>query len=116
MEQHFLTIEQFDELLKQWNGNSVKVLKYEMDDLDETVLDLSSISYSTDTRDIDGYEAMHTLNLNGDGQIQTVASQFQPLPSALYEIPLEDSSLYEFDGNRFIISTNRAVYKIELVE
>lgn len=116
MEQHFLTIEQFNELLKKWNGKTVKITKLEMDDLDETILDLSAILYSAETKDIDGYEAMHTLNLNGDGIIQTTADQFQPLPATLYEIPLQDSSLYEFDGSCFIISTDRAVYKIELAE
>ena len=116
MEEHFLTVEQFNELLKQWDGKTIKISKHELDDLDETVLDLSAISYTTDTRRLDDYEAMHTLNLNGDGKTLTTAEQFQPLPASLYEIPLEDTSLYEFDGKCFIISTDRAVYKIELAE
>ncbi|PAV31651.1 hypothetical protein CIL05_03055 [Virgibacillus profundi] len=114
MEQHFLSVEEFNEQLKQWHGQTVKITKHEMDDLDKTLLNLNTISYSTDAGTIDDYKSMHTLNLNGDGKIETTANQFEPLPSALYEIPLEDTSLYEFDGTRFIVSTDRAVYKIEL--
>ena len=115
MEHPFLSIEQLNERLQQWHGQTIKITKHELDDFDETLLDLDVISYATNTRRIDDYEPMHALHLNGNGAIETTENNFQPLPISLYEIPLEDSALYEFDGSRFILSTARGVYTIELV-
>ncbi|WP_106495811.1 hypothetical protein [Lentibacillus sp. Marseille-P4043] len=115
MDQHFLSIEEFNELLKQWNGQTIKVSKFELDDIDETVMNLQDISYSRNTRRIDDYVPMHALQLNGSGAVQTDATNPQSLPTSLYEIPLEDNSLYEFDSSHFLLSTERGVYKIELV-
>ncbi|MGM8365954.1 hypothetical protein ACLIBG_10815 [Virgibacillus sp. W0181] len=113
---HFLSIEEFNDQLSKWNGKRVKVSKLEMDDVDETVLALEYISYEKDTRRLDDYESMYTLELNGAGMTQTdnERNELQPLPSSLYEIPLENNTLYEFDESEFIISTDRAVYKIVL--
>ncbi|MUK88267.1 hypothetical protein GMD78_07670 [Ornithinibacillus sp. L9] len=117
MDQNFLSIEEFNDLLQQWNGQTIKVTKHEMDDLDQTVLNLQDISYSRNTRRIDEYEPMHTLQLNGDGNIAPEAtSNTEPLPASMYEIPLQDDSLYEFDGEKFLISTDRGVYKIEVAD
>ena len=74
---------------------------------------LEQVAYENEVPTIDGYEPVHTLQLNGEGTIQTENNMSAPLPSPLYEIPLENDTLYEFDGNRFIISTDRGVYKIE---
>ncbi|RYG73346.1 hypothetical protein EU245_06550 [Lentibacillus lipolyticus] len=109
----FLTIEEFHELLQQWNGETIKISKHEIDDLDEIQMTLQNISYDRNTRRMDDYEPMHALQLNGDGTMETDANNPQELPSSLYEIPLEDNSLYEFDGHQFLVSTSRGVYKIE---
>ncbi|MFC4558421.1 hypothetical protein ACFO3D_09370 [Virgibacillus kekensis] len=114
MEHHFLSIEEFNALLEQWSGKNVKITKHEMNDIDETVVALDEISYARNTRRIDDYQPMHELQLNGNGITDTLSSPAE-LPDSQYEIPLEDTSLYEFDGERFLISTDRAVYKIELV-
>lgn len=113
MDVQFLTIEEFNDLLQQWNGETIKISKHELDDLDETLMTLQDISYERNTRRIDDYEPMHALHLNGTGRIETDADNAQPLPSSVYEIPLEDNSLYEFDGEQFLLSTSRGVYKIE---
>ncbi|MFD1848743.1 hypothetical protein [Oceanobacillus bengalensis] len=115
MDQYFLSVEEFNALLKQWNGRKIKVIKHELDDFDETLIDLSAISYAKETRSIDGYEPIYSLHLNGSGVIETTENNYQSLPSELYEIPLEENALYEFDGNRFIVSTSRGVYSIELL-
>lgn len=115
MDVHFLSIEEFNEQLDQWSGQRIKISKFELDDLDETLMDLEHISYERNTRRLDDYEPLHELQLNGNGNMDTDANNPQPLPSQLYEIPLEDSSLYEFDGSRFLLSTSRGIYKIELV-
>ncbi|SHF98830.1 hypothetical protein [Ornithinibacillus halophilus] len=114
MDQQFLSIEQFNDLLQQWNGKNIKVTKHELDDIDETVLSLENISYESNTRRIDDYVPMHSLHLHGDGNIPTTTNSMTDLPSSMYEIPLQDDSLYEFDGEKFLISTDRGVYKIEL--
>ncbi|UJL46315.1 hypothetical protein KFZ58_18525 [Virgibacillus sp. NKC19-16] len=115
MDPQFLSIEEFNHYLSRWNGRDIKITKHEMGDLDETHMELQAISYDTDTRRIDDYQPMHVLELNGNGEIETTTNTFQPLPSPTYEIPLEDTSLYEFDGAQFLISTDRAVYKIESI-
>lgn len=116
MNHQFLTIEQFNDMIRQWNGKQIKIVKHELDDFDETLMDLSAISYSKNPGTIDQYEPIYSLNLNGSGVIETTMNQYEPLPSELYEIPLEDSAMYEFDGERFIVSTSRGVYTIEALE
>lgn len=111
----FLSIEQFNDLLTKWNDGKIKISKLEMDDLDEIVMQLEGVTYENEAPTIDGYEPIHTLQLNGQGTIQTENNFSEPLPSSLYEIPLENDTLYEFDGTTFLISTDRGVYKIERV-
>ncbi|MBP2258393.1 hypothetical protein [Virgibacillus alimentarius] len=115
MNHHFITVEEFNRLIHQWTGHTIKIMKHELDDVDETCLHLDHISYATNTRRIDDYEAMHALHLNGGGAIQTDKDPYT-LPDDLYKIPLQDTTLYEYDGYQFLISTDRGVYKIELVE
>ncbi|WP_330948706.1 hypothetical protein [Virgibacillus sp. MG-45] len=113
MEHQFLSIEQLDQQLKQWNGKHIKIEKIELTDKDEIHMNLTDIAYESHTRRLDQYEAMHTLILNGEGEIQS-SQGYQPLPDASYEIPLEDTSLYEFDGEQFLLTTDRGVYRISL--
>lgn len=112
----FLTIEQFNTLLNKWNDKQIKISKVEMDDLDEVVMQLEKIAYKNEIPTIDGYEPIYNLQLNGEGMIQSEHNPSQPLPSSQYDIPLENNSLYEFDGTKFIVSTNRGTYKIERVD
>ncbi|MEI3614201.1 hypothetical protein [Pseudogracilibacillus sp. SO30301A] len=112
----FLSIEQFNDLLKNWNNDQIKISKLEMNDLDEIVMQLEKVTYLNEAPTIDGYEPVHTLQLNGHGIIQTDNNDSQPLPSSIYEIPLENDTLYEFNGTTFLISTDRGVYKIERVD
>lgn len=116
MEQIFLTIEEFNELLNQWKGNHIKVSKFELEDLDETLIELNNVSYYKNDGTIDDYSSKYTMQLTGDGEVYTDNQQFRPLPGNAYDIPLEEDTLYEFDGNQFIISTERGVYKIEIAD
>ncbi len=115
MDHQFLSVEEFNALFQQWSGQKVKITKHEMDDIDQTIMTLQQISYDQNTRRIDDYVPKHSLLLHGGGQIETLAAMSeQPLPSPVYEIPLQDSTLYEYDGQKFFITTERGVYKIEL--
>lgn len=116
MEHQFLSVEEFNRQLQQWNGQQIKITKHEMDDVDKIVMHLQDISYDLNTRRIDDYVPRYNLLLKGDGRIETLASMSnQPLPASVYEIPLENNTLYEYDGEKFFITTERGVYKIEQV-
>lgn len=112
----FLSIEQFNDLLNEWNNSKIKISKLEMDDLDEIMMYLERVSYHNDKPTIDGYKQVHHLKLNGVGIIETENNVYESLPMSQYEIPLESDTLYEFDGTHFIISTERGVYKINRLE
>ncbi|MDY0409676.1 hypothetical protein [Paracerasibacillus soli] len=69
MNQHFLTIEQFDQLLKNWHGKDIQIQKIEMDDVDHIQLQLEQITYAKDLRrNMDDYVSRYTMQLNGDGK------------------------------------------------
>ena len=78
-------------------------------------MQLEEVNYKNEAPTIDGYEPIHTLQLNGQQTIQTENNFSEPLPSTLYEYPLQNDALYEFDGTTLLISTVRGVYKIERV-
>ncbi|MBP1970177.1 hypothetical protein J2Z83_002295 [Virgibacillus natechei] len=113
MKDDFISIDKFNTLIHQWNGYTIKITKHELDDRDQTVMELQNISYATNHQRLDDYQPMHVLLLDGRGETETTTNTFQPLPTPTYEIPIQDNSLYEFNGSRFIITTERAVYKIE---
>lgn len=115
MAEQYLSIETFNKQLQQWNGNTILISKKELEDEDETIMELQDVTYQTNTRRLDDYQPMHTLQLNGTGKIENEAQNLQPLPSSVYEIPLEDSSRYQFDGSRFMLTTDRGKYTIEKV-
>ena len=92
MQTGILSLEQFNEMLRQWSGRRIKVTKHEMNDLDEALINLNQVSYAKQ-QSLDGYIPRYALHLNGPGMIET---------------------LYEFDGSRFILSTSRGVYTLEL--
>jgi hypothetical protein len=112
--EQYLSIEEFNDLIKEWHGKTVRIAKQELDDFDETVMELTNVSYETNTGKIDDYVPKHALQLNGTGLIENEMNEKQPLPSSLYEIPLEESSLYQFDGERFALITDRAIYTIQV--
>ncbi|MFD2627453.1 hypothetical protein [Oceanobacillus kapialis] len=113
---HYLTIEKFNKLLTKWNGRTVRVSKQEIDDYDETIMNLEAVSYESNPHRLDEYTPLYSLQLNGTGQVENSAHNMEELPSAVYEIPLEDSSLYQFDGSRFSLTTDRGIYTIELMD
>ncbi|WP_249870365.1 hypothetical protein [Oceanobacillus saliphilus] len=108
-----LTIEEFNEKLKTWTGKNIKITKKELHDFDETVMELKSVSYANHTRRMDDYVPEHSLLLNGEGEIENEDNQMEPLPTPLYEIPLDEAANYGFDGSSFSLDTERAVYTIE---
>ena len=112
MKQGLLSIEEFNELLQQWNDQQIKIVKREMDDVDEILLDLRSVSFAKG-QSMDDYISRYALQLNGSGVIETTMNKYESLPAETFEIPLEEEATYEFDGVHFIINTSRGVYTIE---
>ncbi|WP_337020170.1 hypothetical protein [Oceanobacillus massiliensis] len=113
MGQQSLSIEEFNEKLKSWTGKNIKITKREINDLDETVMALTSVSYTNNTRRIDDYVPEHSLMLNGEGEIENEDDEMEPLPAPIYEIPLNDEAEYSFNGTSFSLKTDRGTYSIE---
>src|SRR5699024_4653817 len=82
-----------------------------MDDLDETLLELEDISYAKGSS-IDDYIPKYALLLKGNGVVETTMNHYEKLPSEAFEIPLDEDTIYEFDGKRFFIKNQRGVYMI----
>ncbi|WP_289891561.1 hypothetical protein [Virgibacillus pantothenticus] len=116
MTKQFLDVEQFNKLLQKWSRKQIKVAKQELNDYDVAIIDLATITYETNKHRMNDYEPLHTLQLNGSGKIENATKSYQQLPKSMYEIPLEDTSFYQFDGERFALVTDRAIYTIEVVK
>lgn len=114
MKKGSLTIEEFNVLLREWSGKKVKVVKHELEDRDETLINLDAVSYEKGSS-FDDYEAQYALQLNGEGMVETTEDNYEKLPSNEFEIPLEEDAHYEFDGEQFIMETSRGRYTIELL-
>lgn len=113
-ELYFLTLEEFDILLQQWNGKNIKISKHEMDDYDQVFLALDTVSYANNFDGVDDYEPVHALQLNGTGKTLTENDSFEILPTSLYEIPLDETTIYQFDGTGLALVTDRGTYTITL--
>lgn len=116
MDKNHLSIEAFTEQLNQWIGKNIKIFKQEIGDDDETWLALQSITYVNHTESLDDYLPAHTLQLNGAGKVENEDDEMVPLPTSAYEIPIEDSTSLQFDGDTFTLTTDRGVYTIERTE
>ncbi|MCZ0702644.1 hypothetical protein J2T56_000611 [Natronobacillus azotifigens] len=115
MTMQHLSVEEFNDRIRSWAGKKIKISKEEVADHDEAILSIKSISYETNTRRIDDYQPMHTLHLNGTGEVETTKQTYEELPLSSYEIPLEDSTLYQYNEEKFRLITDRGTYTIELV-
>src|SRR5699024_4593943 len=112
MEESPLTIEEFNDQLQQWSGQKIRIVKEEMDDLDETMLVLDDVSYAKGSS-IDDYIPKYALLLKGNGVVEKTMNHYEELHSEEFEIPLGEDTIYEFDGKRFFIRNSRGIYTIE---
>lgn len=108
-----LSSKTFYERLNQWVGQNIKIFKEEIGDDDETLMALESITHVNHTVSGDDYIPAHTLQLNGSGAVENEDDQLEPLPKSEYEIPIEDSTTFQFDGDKFKLKTERGIYTIE---
>src|SRR5690625_2013202 len=106
MEESPLNIEEFNDRLQQWSGQKIRIVKEEMDDLDETLLALDGVSYVKGSG-IDDYIPKHALLLKGNGVVETTKNNYEEVPSEAFEIPLDEDTIYEFDGGCFFIKNSR---------
>ncbi|MDY0394436.1 hypothetical protein ACFSMW_08405 [Virgibacillus halophilus] len=110
-EKNKLDIEGLHAQLEKWHGSHICIKKDELRDVDEIRMELNSISYDKNTRKLDNYQSLYTLHLNGTGSIQTDRKE-QPLPDAVYDIPLEDTASYKMNGSALQLHTTRGTYEI----
>lgn len=114
MDQSTLSVEEFNELLGQWNGKDIKIIKQEINYIDEVLISLETSSFSKNSERLDDYEPLYVLQLSGTGKVKTADNNYVPLPTPIYDIPIEDDTSYQFDGSIFTIETDRGIYTIEI--
>ncbi|RBW69362.1 hypothetical protein [Bacillus taeanensis] len=107
-----INLQEFKALMDYWNGNHIAISKTERDDYDQTILQLSDISYSHHERtDGEGYQSEFTIHFQGNGEIVT-DNTLTTLPTASYDIPINELYDYHYDGLRFYFKTDRGSYMI----
>lgn len=114
MNNNRISIEIFSEKINKWTGKEIKVLKQEVNDLDETIISLEKVTYRENINRIDDYEPKFELQLTGSGQVKIGDGDFEPLPYSIYEIALDEDATFHFDGTAFTLKTDRGMYAIQL--
>lgn len=79
------------------------------------MIDLNDVTYAEGHKILNGYELRYAWNLNGSSEIE-MENDCAEIPANVFEIPLEETALDECDGTRFILSTSRGVYTLELLD
>ncbi|QHT48463.1 hypothetical protein M662_18890 [Bacillus sp. SB49] len=106
------TMENFHQHLQTWIGTDICITKHELRDQDAVSMQLHDVSYSVNPMSIDGYMGPYTLYLHGKGYVSTDMQGTEPLPTPYYEIPLEETTHYEWNDDRFFLKTARGDYTI----
>lgn len=114
MGKQILTIEDVHTLLQQWIGKQITVQKKELQDHDQMAMFLESVSYEINKERLDDYTSTYHLHLNGNGMVETVHNNAEPLPLPRYEIPLEDGTIYQYSDNILHILNDRGQYTIQV--
>ena len=116
MGKHFLSMKDFNEQLQAMVEKRIEVIKTEQKDVDDVHILLERVDYDKDLDTLDEYEAENTIQLHGMGTIHNDDGEPEPLPSRVFEIPLDHNTMREHDGDELILSTERAVYKIKALD
>lgn len=109
--------EEIDKLvssLQAWGGTQVLISKEENGDRDRTVMKLEEISFADNGESIDGYVAPFSLQLAGNGRAIMNDTEI-PMPSATYDIPMNQLYDAHFDGMRLYVTTDRGSYTISRI-
>ena len=114
MRKQTITIEDVHAILQQWIGKQITIQKKELQDDDQTTMYLESVTYEINKERLDDYTSTYHLHLNGNGIIETVHNNAEPLPLPTYEIPLEDQSVYQYSENILHIINDRGQYTIRV--
>lgn len=114
MRKQTITIEDVHAILQQWIGKQITIQKKELQDDDQTTMYLESVTYEINKERLDDYTSTYHLHLNGNGIIETVHNNAEPLPLPTYEIPLEDQSVYQYSDNILHIINDRGQYTIRV--
>lgn len=97
--------------LRTWDGRQVLISKEENGDRDQTVLKLNDILIENHGDTIDDYISPISLQLRGEGHA-ILSDTEVPMPSASYDIPIDQVYDAHFDGMRLYLSTDRGSYTI----
>lgn len=97
--------------LKTWDGRQVLISKEENGDRDQTILKLEDVLIANHNDTIDDYLSPVSLQLMGPGRA-VMNDTDVPMPSALYDIPIDELYDAHFDGMRLYMTTGRGSYTI----
>ncbi|HET7580358.1 MAG TPA: hypothetical protein VFK33_13850 [Bacillales bacterium] len=100
--------------LKTWDGRQVLISKEEKGDRDQTILKLEGVSIANHNDTIDDYISPVSLQLTGEGRA-VMSDTDVPMPSALYDIPIDELYDAHFDGMRLYMTTGRGSYTISRI-
>jgi hypothetical protein len=106
-----LEISKIKSTLESWGDVQVLISKVEMGDVDRTIINLSDLSFETNSPDTDDYLSNQTLQLIGKGY-QVTDNNDIAIPYGAYDIPIENVVDFQNDGDRIHLVTNRASYTI----
>lgn len=109
------TLETITSALDRLKGNGVIITKDEIDDRDETSMQLESFALENYERPVDDYLSATTLQLAGGGETIT-DEHSEPLPYSSYDIPLEDIQSFNVTDGQVYLKTSRGEYTISSLQ
>lgn len=104
--------QQIQGLLDSWKGQTILVIKEELDNIDQAYMHLEDVRIKEIERDTDDYLANRFLELIGGGETVEQTSE-EPLPYSGYDIPLDGVEAVKAEGNQLTFRNHRASYTVQ---
>ncbi len=99
-------------LLATWKGQTIRVVKEELENVDQAYLHLTDVRLKEVTRDTDDYLANRAIELVGGGETVEESGE-AVLPYARYDLPLTDLHDVEANQDHLVFKNDRASYTIQ---
>ncbi|WEG13735.1 hypothetical protein PU629_05050 [Pullulanibacillus sp. KACC 23026] len=98
-------------ILGQWKGQTLLIVKEELNNIDQAYLQLEDVQIQEISRDTDDYLANRSIQLIGGGETVETSGE-APLPYARYDIPLTEIGEVKQEGNQLKLTNDRATYTV----
>lgn len=106
-----MNIQETRDMINQWAGQDVLLIKEEDGDVDKTVISLKDVTFSQRGATIDDYVSPDTLQLHGEGYV-LLEDQNVPLPNDSFDIALSDDMAIRSENGTLEIRTDRAAFTV----